>query len=237
MQAVRVSGPSLPRTWRVLRMTLLPKVPNAQSLRTFRGISLIDVMTQLEQQSAFAGVSRGLSPVMLAPQLLEHVRSDVDRHASLAKNLRREVLRRKPYLKCRGRRGGGLAALPPLCVGRLVLPSSGTRPAGASPALSRSGGAWGQLRMRVSRRKTPSGAAQSALSPSARGCSGAEFLASTLPRLGPRRRRGRRLRWLHGVAARIRADQRAVVALGPSSGLERPQKPCSRCAWQVGASS
>lgn len=54
----------------------------------------------LEEQSAFAGTSRAQSSVMLAPQLLEHVRSDIERDASLAKNLRkareeRDALRRK----------------------------------------------------------------------------------------------------------------------------------------------
>lgn len=54
----------------------------------------------LEEQSAFAGVSRVQSSVMVAPSLLEHVRSDIERDASVSKNLRkareeREALRRK----------------------------------------------------------------------------------------------------------------------------------------------
>ena len=41
----------------------------------------------LEEQLAFTGVSRTHTTLMVAPALLEHVRTEVERDASLAKNL------------------------------------------------------------------------------------------------------------------------------------------------------
>lgn len=37
----------MPDMWKVLRLTTLPKAPNAQVLNKFRGISLIDAMAKL----------------------------------------------------------------------------------------------------------------------------------------------------------------------------------------------
>ena len=53
-----------------------------------------------EEQNAFSGLSRCLTSLMVSPKLLDHVRVEVEREASLAKNLRkareeREALRKK----------------------------------------------------------------------------------------------------------------------------------------------
>ena len=43
----------------------------------------------LEEQQVFGGVTRMASTLMVCPQLLEHVKIEVERDASLAKNLRK----------------------------------------------------------------------------------------------------------------------------------------------------
>ena len=43
----------------------------------------------LEEQAVFAGTTRGHTSLMVCPELLEYVRKEVEREASLVKNLRK----------------------------------------------------------------------------------------------------------------------------------------------------
>ena len=58
----------------------------------------------MEEQHAFAGTTRASATLMICPELLDYVRTEVEREAKLAKNLRvareeREALRKGPKEK------------------------------------------------------------------------------------------------------------------------------------------
>lgn len=67
----------------------------------------------LEEQTSFGGVTRQYSTLMICPQLLEHVKAETEREASLAKNLRKareeREASRKAAAKKKGHPGGGEA--------------------------------------------------------------------------------------------------------------------------------
>ena len=56
----------------------------------------------LEEQSTFGGITRAAATLMVCPDLLEHVKAEVERDANLAKNLRKAREEREM-----ARRGGG----------------------------------------------------------------------------------------------------------------------------------
>ena len=61
----------------------------------------------LEEQQTFGGVTRQAGTLMICPELLDYVKSEVERDASLAKNLRkareeRELARRQGGKKKQG---------------------------------------------------------------------------------------------------------------------------------------
>ena len=60
----------------------------------------------MEEQHAFAGAARVLTALMVCPKLLDHVKADVERDASLAKNLRKAREEREA-LKKKGPKGDG----------------------------------------------------------------------------------------------------------------------------------
>ena len=67
----------------------------------------------LEEQTSFGGVTRQYSTLMICPQLLEHVKAETEREASLAKNLRKAREEREASCKAAAKKkahpGGGEA--------------------------------------------------------------------------------------------------------------------------------
>ena len=67
----------------------------------------------LEEQTSFGGVTRQYATLMICPQLLEHVKTETEREASLAKNLRKareeREASRKAAAKKKGQPGGAEA--------------------------------------------------------------------------------------------------------------------------------
>ena len=64
----------------------------------------------LEEQTSFGGVTRQFSTLMICPSLLEHVKSETEREASLAKNLRKAREEREASRKAAAKKkphGGG----------------------------------------------------------------------------------------------------------------------------------
>ena len=64
----------------------------------------------LEEQTSFGGVTRQFSTLMVCPSLLEHVKSETEREASLAKNLRKAREEREASRKAAAKKkphGGG----------------------------------------------------------------------------------------------------------------------------------
>jgi len=61
----------------------------------------------LEEQSTFGGITRQAATLMVCPQLLEHVRSEVEREASLQKNLRKSREERELARKSGKKAGKG----------------------------------------------------------------------------------------------------------------------------------
>lgn len=67
----------------------------------------------MEEQTSFGGVTRQYATLMICPQLLEHVKTETEREASLAKNLRKareeREASRKAAAKKKGQPGGAEA--------------------------------------------------------------------------------------------------------------------------------
>ena len=61
----------------------------------------------LEEQTVFGGVTRQFSTLMICPDLLTHVKSEVEAEASLAKNLRKAREEREQARKNNKKAGGG----------------------------------------------------------------------------------------------------------------------------------
>ena len=57
----------------------------------------------LEEQTSFGGVTRQFSTLMVCPELLEHVKFETEKEASLAKNLRKA--REERELARKGKKG------------------------------------------------------------------------------------------------------------------------------------
>ena len=60
----------------------------------------------LEEQTSFGGVTRQFATLMISPQLLEHVKSETEREASLAKNLRKAREEREATRKAAAKKKG-----------------------------------------------------------------------------------------------------------------------------------
>ena len=61
----------------------------------------------LEEQTSFGGMTRQFSTLMICPQLLEHVKSETEREASLAKNLRKAREEREATRKAAAKKKSG----------------------------------------------------------------------------------------------------------------------------------
>lgn len=61
----------------------------------------------LEEQTSFGGMTRQFSTLMICPQLLEHVKSETEREASLAKNLRKAREEREATRKAAAKKKPG----------------------------------------------------------------------------------------------------------------------------------
>lgn len=61
----------------------------------------------LEEQSTFGGITRQAATLMVCPQLLDHVKSEVERDATLAKNLRKAREERELARKASGKKKAG----------------------------------------------------------------------------------------------------------------------------------
>ena len=65
----------------------------------------------VEEQVLFGGLQRQASSLMVCPDLLDHVRREVERDATLAKNLRKareeKDANRKAEAKAKGKKGKG----------------------------------------------------------------------------------------------------------------------------------
>ena len=58
----------------------------------------------LEEQTTFGGVTRQFSTLMVCPELLDHVKSETEKEASLAKNLRKAREEREAARKQGGKK-------------------------------------------------------------------------------------------------------------------------------------
>lgn len=63
---------------------------------------LVGGKLSLEEQSTFGGITRAASTLMVCPELLEHVKGEVERDAQLAKNLRKAREEREHARKKKG---------------------------------------------------------------------------------------------------------------------------------------